>query len=425
MVERRSGYKSLDPFLVSSTSKKIKLTDRTDKMRDTARYGMDTLEERNPLAYSPSWNPAAPTNTPGGPFLSFPSSRAGDLPSTIAPNRSGLHSGLSNPKNVRSEIFNSDLGFQDVTHAPMIAVPARQGGPNSRPQFDQSRSHPHGTYGSCKLESRYYSHTDTLIGIPAGHISSRNNESVSGVGFSPLTNQPKSPANSILNMDGHINTMYQPMVPQSDHPSTVNIKKARMDSQARIPQQGITTDESGSFPHQPALPMWEASLRFLTPTGPVDSILIGLLQRQRSLAHDETIGSIFIGPYHPDLRALVNPELSNQVHPVSSIISNLFQRLPYPSLAEKVAVLFLVYHFCQWQIWPTMETYNNIPEWLRPRASQLATAHPIWSTLVSFLPTENSEIANSHTADLGEGPRYRDRKSGEICNRRVCGSVSK
>ncbi|PVH68209.1 hypothetical protein DL98DRAFT_368531, partial [Cadophora sp. DSE1049] len=155
----------------------------------------------------------------------------------------------------------------------------------------------------------------------------------------------------------------------------------RMDSTVPPQPNGTAYEVPGPMCNGPARPAWELSLQFLPPTGPVDSILIGLLQRQRSIATQSTPGSLLVGPYHPDLRALVNPEMSNNIHPVVSTISNLFQRIEYAGFAEKTAALFLVYHFVQWQILPTMETYHNMPDWFCPRHSQLVTAHPFWTSL--------------------------------------------
>lgn len=37
----------------------------------------------------------------------------------------------------------------------------------------------------------------------------------------------------------------------------------------------------------------------------------------------------------------------------------------------------------RWAIIPTVENYDRLPEWIRPRVSQVTTSHPIW---VDFLP---------------------------------------
>ncbi|KAG4434474.1 hypothetical protein IFR05_010052 [Cadophora sp. M221] len=161
-------------------------------------------------------------------------------------------------------------------------------------------------------------------------------------------------------------------------------------------QNGTVYDLPGPMQARPA---WEISLPFFQPTGPLDSILMGILQRQRSLATENTPSSLLTGPYHPDLRALMNPEMSNNTHPVASVVCNLARRLEYVGFAEKAAALFLVYRFIQWQISPMLETYQNMPDWFRPGPSQLTTAHPfvtslvIWGTLRDVMIGDQQKYA--------------------------------
>jgi hypothetical protein len=64
------------------------------------------------------------------------------------------------------------------------------------------------------------------------------------------------------------------------------------------------------------------------------------------------------------------------------VISNLLQRTALRGLPEKVAPLFIMYRLCQWQILPSLEMFNNISEWYKPRSSQFVTPHPIWATQI-------------------------------------------
>ncbi|KAH7407631.1 hypothetical protein BKA64DRAFT_693819 [Cadophora sp. MPI-SDFR-AT-0126] len=197
---------------------------------------------------------------------------------------------------------------------------------------------------------------------------------------SSVASSPELTPLSCKSMIMNVNGMRQPTPPTS-HPLTLKQNKPRMDSTIPPQQNGTAYEMPGPMSNGASRPAWELSLQFLPPTGPVDSILIGLLQRQRNIATQGTPSSLLIGPYHPDFRGLVNPEVTNNIHPVASIICNLFQRIEYTGFAEKAAALFLVYHFVQWQILPTMETYRNIPDWFRPRPSQLVTLHPFWTSL--------------------------------------------
>ncbi|KAF8853094.1 hypothetical protein BDZ45DRAFT_599040 [Acephala macrosclerotiorum] len=146
--------------------------------------------------------------------------------------------------------------------------------------------------------------------------------------------------------------------------------------------QDLGYDVSSSFVNQPSVRTWELPLRLVPPTGPVDSILIGLLQRQRNMALEGATGTDLIGPFHPNVRGLLSLEDSASTHPVASVLVDLIRRTSLRSLAEKAAAVYVIYRLTQWQISPSPETYNNLPDWYGPRASQLITGHPIWSTLM-------------------------------------------
>jgi len=162
-------------------------------------------------------------------------------------------------------------------------------------------------------------------------------------------------------------------------PVSVNVNGGNY-LQPTQPQISTMSISAGS---QPSVNAWELPLRFIPPTCLVDALLIGVLDHQRNLARIGTNREHLIGPQQPSLTAVLNSDRyrSNEVHPVSSVISNLLQRTALRSLPEKVAALFIIYRLFQWQILPSLETFNNIPEWYKPRSPQSVT-HPIWATQI-------------------------------------------
>jgi hypothetical protein len=195
---------------------------------------------------------------------------------------------------------------------------------------------------------------------------------VDGLGPLPPTTEPMSPEIDPALMSS--NPMMRTSIGMNPIPIPVQPDAGTYD----LPTRGV---------EQPTPHSWEIPLRFLSPTGPVDSILIGLLQRQRALSLEGSPAISLIGPTSPSLKALINPEQSDAVHAVASVISNLLQRTSLKSLPEKIAAMLVIYGLVQWQILPSQETYSNLPDWFTPRASQLFTAHPVWSTLVSLRST--------------------------------------
>ncbi|KAH0542655.1 hypothetical protein FGG08_002978 [Glutinoglossum americanum] len=129
---------------------------------------------------------------------------------------------------------------------------------------------------------------------------------------------------------------------------------------------------------------YESSTRFVEagtfPTGTehgpsVDSFI----HNQRHLASGGSTDLQLIGPKYPNVSALFDSKQGIRSHPVSKILTDIIGGLPKLSgIPERVAVLYVTYLLLQWRISPTPQTYESLPEWLCPRASQLVTPHPIW-----------------------------------------------
>ncbi|KAI9817094.1 MAG: hypothetical protein M1827_001206 [Pycnora praestabilis] len=149
------------------------------------------------------------------------------------------------------------------------------------------------------------------------------------------------------------------------------------------------------FVHQPSIYSFEIPIRNMAPTCPVDSILLGFLQQQRSLAINSEISeSALIGPKYPSVSSLLNPEAALKSHPVSKVLTDILCSLPdLNSVPERVAVLFILYVLMRWQISPSPLTYDALPDFMTPRPSQLVTHHPIWMDQVAW-PDLRDRIIN-------------------------------
>jgi hypothetical protein len=161
-------------------------------------------------------------------------------------------------------------------------------------------------------------------------------------------------------------------------PTFTNVGMPALIRMSSLPDGVFGFDMPPSFASQPSLQAWEMPIRLLPPTGPVDSLLIGLIQTQRSMAISGTVGKHLTGPYHPSIKSLLYPDQNVQSHPVSSVISNLLQNTLLSGLPEKAACFFIMYRLLQWQISLKKENYDNLPVWYIPRSSQILTPHPIW-----------------------------------------------
>ena len=153
-----------------------------------------------------------------------------------------------------------------------------------------------------------------------------------------------------------------------------------------------------SFVNQPSVQAWELSIRLLPPTNRVDSLLIGIVHQQKSLALSGAPASEVIGPYQPSMRSVLYPnqDQATSSHPLSSALFKLLQNTPVRQLSfpERAACLFIIYRLLQWQILPSKETYDALPDWQTPRASQLVTPHPIWVSQILWGKLRDEVIYN-------------------------------
>jgi len=127
-----------------------------------------------------------------------------------------------------------------------------------------------------------------------------------------------------------------------------------------------------------------APVRNIPPTCPLDGILLDFLHsRQRELA-EGTPTQRLVGPAYPSVSSLLNPEKSIYSHPLSKVFTDVLSKFPdISTLPEQVAVLYIMFLIMRWQIYPTQENYDRLPEWATPRPSQLFTPHPAW---LDYLP---------------------------------------
>jgi hypothetical protein len=129
---------------------------------------------------------------------------------------------------------------------------------------------------------------------------------------------------------------------------------------------------------------WSTPCRNIPSTCPLDGILLDFVQSRQREAAEGVSRRELVGPAYPSVSSLLNPEKGGNSHPLSQVIIDILSNFPHISaLPEKVAVLYVMFLVLRWQIYPTQENYERMPEWMTPRPSQLFTPHPAW---IEFLP---------------------------------------
>jgi hypothetical protein len=122
-----------------------------------------------------------------------------------------------------------------------------------------------------------------------------------------------------------------------------------------------------------------APIRNGPPTCPLDSLLLDFLHERHQQASEGVSTPKLVGPAYPSVSSLLNPARSINSHPLSKVFTDILATFPdLSTLPEKVAVLYIMFLIMRWQIAPTQENYDRLPEWVTPRPSQLFTPHPAW-----------------------------------------------
>lgn len=151
-----------------------------------------------------------------------------------------------------------------------------------------------------------------------------------------------------------------------------------------------------NYPADQGPPAFATPVRNTTPTCTLDSILLDFLHNRQHEAAQGVPRQKLAGPPYPSVSSLLNPDKSVYSHPVSKVFTDILRTFPdISSLPEQVAVLYTMFLLMRWQIYPTQENYDRLPEWYTPRPTQLLTPHPAWMDYVPW-PRMRDRLATSH-----------------------------
>ncbi|UKZ89918.1 uncharacterized protein TrAFT101_004951 [Trichoderma asperellum] len=189
---------------------------------------------------------------------------------------------------------------------------------------------------------------DSPIAIP-----SPGSDPASGILPKPVTSQPAP--SSGPGLDGNA-----PIIPAVPYPDA---------------QPANTTEP---------IPLYARPLRNCEPTCPLDALLLDFRSERQQRAAEGYEQNEVTGPRYPSVSSLLNPANSQYSHPVSKVFTDILTKFPEISgLPEKVTILYLMFIYMRWQISPTKENMERLPEWIRPLPCQLDIPHPAW---MDYLP---------------------------------------
>ncbi|KAL2839276.1 hypothetical protein BJY01DRAFT_219334 [Aspergillus pseudoustus] len=92
----------------------------------------------------------------------------------------------------------------------------------------------------------------------------------------------------------------------------------------------------------------------------------------------------------PTLAPSCTPELADILclrepqNPISTILYKLCRRPNMQNLILQSAVYIICYRLLRYRLFPSLATFNDVPQWLRPSDVQNETPHPIYMDFVQF-----------------------------------------
>ncbi|PGH17559.1 hypothetical protein AJ80_04737 [Polytolypa hystricis UAMH7299] len=151
-----------------------------------------------------------------------------------------------------------------------------------------------------------------------------------------------------------------------------------------MPVQYRQPSSAHSFSLNPNTPPYSFPTLNLPATCPLDGILLEFLRARRRDAENGISTGQVLGPAYPSVKSLLNPDSTEYSHPLSKVFTDILSKFPdISALPEQIAVLYVMFLFMRWQIYPTQENYDRLPEWFAPRPSQLVKPHPAW---IDYVP---------------------------------------
>jgi len=110
----------------------------------------------------------------------------------------------------------------------------------------------------------------------------------------------------------------------------------------------------------------------------------GFCRRQQHLLSLGWPSDMVLGPYEVELDAVFSERgSSTAATTVSQWVASTI--LPFEDLGvpEKLGLMLLFGRFTRWRILQSLETYDAMPECMKPTVLQLTSPHPVW---IDFIP---------------------------------------
>lgn len=162
--------------------------------------------------------------------------------------------------------------------------------------------------------------------------------------------------------------------------------------------------------HDGLVPNYSMPVKNCPRTCPLDGMLMDTLQERRQRAAEGLAPSEITGPRYPSVSSLLNPSAPTDgrtLHPISKVFTDILHAFPQMTgEPERIAIHYIMSLLLRWQVNPTPENYGYLPVWLRPLASQITLAHPVWLDYLPFPLARDKLVRGFAEADAAGLANY-------------------
>lgn len=192
-------------------------------------------------------------------------------------------------------------------------------------------------------------------------------------------------------------------IPNGVNETQDNFKESRQSPNSPVYHRSNSTSSHANYnPPTPSSDVtgYAAPIRNGPPTCPLDSLLLDFLRKKQEEAASGISTPSLVGPAYPSVSSLLNPSRAATSHPLSKVFTDILATFPdLSTLPERIAILYMMFLTMRWQICPTPENYDRLPEWMTPRPSQLFTPHPAWIDHLPFPKMRDRLVENYNPRD--------------------------
>lgn len=223
-------------------------------------------------------------------------------------------------------------------------------------------------------------------------LTDRNHDtpvSMESTAENPSQTHPPVPSLPRNDPQNFVNTLVNERLAFNDHGEKL-VLNFLVDSPHQIPKiKDIRSLSDETVSAQPPRPdshnLTDQPLAHMIPirnvpaTCPLDAIFLDFLHNRR-LESQATEGTPRPQLAYPSVSSLLNPtEKTVYSYSISKVFADVLRTFPdISSLPEQAGVLYHMFLLMRWQIYPTKENYDRMPDWMTPRPAQLFTHHPAW-----------------------------------------------